>query len=85
MQKGQYNKDLKVKFQVKFLHDYYAFPLPFIAAIQGTTRKAAHYRYETITNEIKVYADTKELYQQYVDNILSVKTPILASSDKGAL
>lgn len=70
---ARYSKDEDLKFQVKFLHDNYGFSIPLIAALQGGSRRMAHLRYESITNEIAIYDETRNRYAQYVSDIAKCK------------
>lgn len=69
----RYHKDEKLKFQVKFQHEQYGFSIPLIAALQGVARSTAHFRYDSISNEIDIYEDVRERYAQYVADIAKCK------------
>lgn len=72
---AQYSKDIRDKFQVKFLHDTCKFSIPLVAAMQGVSRATAHYRYNSITNEIGRYDDTRQQYEEYINAISRCKMP----------
>lgn len=66
---ARYSKDENLKFQVKFQHENYGFSIPLIAALQGISRATAHFRYDSISNEIEIYEDVRSRYEEYLSNI----------------